>query len=52
MRIATVALTAYATSEDRELALSSGFEAHVTKPVEPLRLARIIAKLASRSAGA
>jgi PAS domain S-box-containing protein len=52
MRIATVALTAYATTEDRELALSSGFDAHVSKPVEPLRLARIIAKLAFRSAGA
>jgi CheY-like chemotaxis protein len=34
-RIPAVALTAYATDEDRLEALSAGFQIHVTKPIEP-----------------
>jgi PAS domain S-box-containing protein len=40
-----VALTAYARAEDRTRALSAGFDMHLAKPVEPVELASIIAKL-------
>ena len=42
-----IALTAFARSEDRIKALSSGFLAHIAKPVEPNEL---IAKVAAMSA--
>ncbi len=38
-----VALTGYAREEDRGAALRSGFDGHLTKPVEPTRLLRMIA---------
>jgi PAS domain S-box-containing protein len=37
-----VALTGYGQAEDRRRALEAGFDAHVTKPVLPERLAEII----------
>jgi len=30
-----VALTAFATEKDRELAISAGFQMHLAKPVDP-----------------
>ena len=45
-RIPAVALTAYARSEDRIRALAAGFQAHVTKPVDPPHLAEVIATVA------
>lgn len=42
-----IALTAYAGSGDRERALKSGFNQHVTKPVEAKRLVAIAADLAA-----
>jgi CheY-like chemotaxis protein len=44
-----VALTAYARMEDRMRALSSGFQMHVAKPVEPTELAVVVANLSGRS---
>jgi PAS domain S-box-containing protein len=44
-RIPAVALTAYARVEDRLRALSSGFQMHIPKPVEPAELATVIASL-------
>lgn len=44
-RIPAIALTAYARVEDRLRALSSGFQMHVPKPVEPAELAAVIASL-------
>jgi CheY-like chemotaxis protein len=41
-----IALTAYARVEDGERAFAAGFQAHVTKPVDPDRLAAIVANLA------
>jgi CheY-like chemotaxis protein len=38
-------MTAYAKVSDRERALSSGFQSHVAKPIEPLELANLIASL-------
>ena len=47
-KLPAVALTAYAKVEDRIRALSAGFQAHVTKPVEPMEIATVIASLAGR----
>jgi PAS domain S-box-containing protein len=46
-----LALTAYARSEDRTRALMSGFNNHLTKPVEPLELLAMVASLAGRLQG-
>ena len=45
-RIPAVALTAYASPQDARRALDAGFQRHITKPVEPLLLVRVIAGLA------
>jgi signal transduction histidine kinase/CheY-like chemotaxis protein len=44
--IPAIALTAYAGPDDAKLALSAGFQAHLAKPVEPVKLARAVADLA------
>ena len=46
--IPAVALTAYATVEDRARALEAGFQVHVAKPIEPEALVRSIAGAAGR----
>jgi hypothetical protein len=46
--IPAVALTAYATVEDRTRALDAGFQVHVAKPLEPEALVRSIAGAAGR----
>jgi CheY-like chemotaxis protein len=38
-----IALTGYGQAEDRRRALEAGFDAHLTKPVLPQRLAEVIA---------
>ncbi|HEV7797349.1 MAG TPA: response regulator [Pyrinomonadaceae bacterium] len=48
--IPAVALTAYATDDDRERTLSAGFQMHVAKPIEPKALVRSIAGAAGRKA--
>ena len=45
-----VALTAFARVEDRLKTLSTGFQMHVPKPVEPAELIVIVASLAGRHA--
>ncbi len=45
-RLPAVALTAYARSSDAERAIASGFDLHVTKPVDPDDLREVIAKAA------
>jgi PAS domain S-box-containing protein len=42
------ALTAYARVEDRMKVLRSGFQIHLTKPVEPAELITVVASLAGR----
>lgn len=44
-----VALTAHVRGEDRMRALSSGFDSHVGKPMEPEELVTVIASLARRT---
>jgi len=48
-RTPAVALTAYARAEDGERAFAAGFQAHVTKPVDPDRLTAVVANLAGIS---
>jgi signal transduction histidine kinase/ActR/RegA family two-component response regulator len=45
-RIPTIALTAYATKEDRRRSLAAGFAKHLAKPVEPSELIDAVAHLA------
>jgi CheY-like chemotaxis protein len=44
--VPAVALTAYATEEDRKRALAAGFQLHLAKPVEPNQLIAAISHLA------
>ncbi len=44
-----LALTAYAHPEDRRIALKSGFQMHVAKPVNPTRLVHAVALLARKA---
>jgi PAS domain S-box-containing protein len=46
--VPAVALTAYARAEDRERILASGFGFHLTKPVDPVAMARVIREAARR----
>jgi CheY-like chemotaxis protein len=50
-RTPAAALTAYARAEDRMRALRSGYQIHVTKPVEPAELVTVVANLAGRTGG-
>jgi len=49
-RLPAAALTAFARSEDRTRALLSGYQAHVTKPVEATELLATVVSLTGRSA--
>ncbi|WOD39232.1 PAS domain S-box protein [Nodosilinea sp. E11] len=44
-QIPAIALTAYAREEDYEQSICSGFQAHVTKPLEPERLVQALVAL-------
>lgn len=46
--VPAIALTAYTTPDDRERALSAGFQAHISKPVDPAALVDAIDRLARR----
>jgi signal transduction histidine kinase/ActR/RegA family two-component response regulator len=46
-----IALTAYATEDDRLRALAAGFEDHLPKPVEPATLVTAVAHLVGRQGG-
>jgi CheY-like chemotaxis protein len=48
-RIYLVALTGHAGKEDRERALASGFDAHVSKPIDFSRLSMLLAARAATS---
>jgi PAS domain S-box-containing protein len=47
-RLPALALTAYATAEDRTRALQSGFQMHIAKPVDPEELTTVLSSLAGR----
>jgi CheY-like chemotaxis protein len=44
-RLPAVALTAYASEEDRDRAIAAGYDEHLTKPIDPALLATVLAKL-------
>jgi PAS domain S-box-containing protein len=48
-QIPAIALTAFASSQDRQRALEAGFQVHLAKPVEPVELARLVARTLGRS---
>jgi len=43
-----VALTAFARSEDRVRSIQAGYQAHLTKPIEPTELLTVVASLSGR----
>ena len=45
-QLPAAALTAYADATDRARALAAGFQAHLTKPVDPAELVAVVAELA------
>jgi CheY-like chemotaxis protein len=45
-QIPAIALTAYASEEERTRILDAGFQMHIPKPVEPSELVAVVAKLA------
>ncbi|MEG4251762.1 response regulator [Microcoleus sp. Pol10D4] len=47
-RLPAVALTAYASEEDRDRAIATGYNEHLTKPIEPAHFATVLAKLTNR----
>jgi CheY-like chemotaxis protein len=50
-RLPAIAFTAFAGAEDRQRALAAGFQAFLTKPVDPTDLITTITTLASRQQG-
>jgi CheY-like chemotaxis protein len=44
-RLPAVALTAYASDEDRDRAIAAGYDEHLTKPIDPALFATVLAKL-------
>jgi CheY-like chemotaxis protein len=49
--VPAIALTAYARVEDRVKILTAGFQMHVTKPVDPIELATVVAAVGRRGRG-
>ena len=47
--VPAIALSGYATQKDTRLALAAGFNAHVSKPIEPAELLRTINRLLKKS---
>jgi CheY-like chemotaxis protein len=45
--IPAAAVTAHARDDERERALAAGFQMHLTKPIDPVALARAVAELAA-----
>jgi PAS domain S-box-containing protein len=50
LRPRLVALTGHGRDEDRRAAMGSGFDGHLTKPVEPVHLLRMVAEAGLREA--
>ena len=47
-RIPAIAVTAYASAEDRVRALSSGFQMHMAKPIDPDEMIAVVVSLTGR----
>jgi signal transduction histidine kinase/DNA-binding response OmpR family regulator len=46
--LTAIAVTAYASASDREQALAAGFQAHLTKPIDPDTFIRVVAAFVGR----
>jgi CheY-like chemotaxis protein len=46
LKVPIVAVTAYATPENRSRAIEAGFDRYLTKPVDPIELTDVLAKIA------
>jgi len=44
-RLPAVALTAYASQQDRDRAIDAGYDEHLAKPIDPARFAAVLARL-------
>lgn len=44
-RLPAIAITAFGSAEDRERILAAGFQRYVTKPTDPVELARVVAEV-------
>lgn len=51
-QLPAIALTGYARPEDRQRALAAGFNLHMTKPIEPVKLMLSVARLTGRGQSA
>jgi CheY-like chemotaxis protein len=49
--IVIVAITGWGQSQDKQRALDAGFDVHLTKPVDPVALSRVLAGNAERQSG-
>ena len=47
--VPAIALSGYASNKDAKSALAAGFDAHVSKPVDPAELLRLINQLIQKS---
>ncbi|MCI0388271.1 MAG: PAS domain S-box protein [Acidobacteria bacterium] len=47
--VPAIALTAFAGVQDKDEALAAGFQQHLSKPVEPVQLARVVARILGRN---
>jgi signal transduction histidine kinase/CheY-like chemotaxis protein len=47
--VPAIALTAFASAQDKKIALAAGFQRHIAKPVEPVALAKNVALILGRS---
>jgi PAS domain S-box-containing protein len=48
-QVPAIALTAYARDEDRAKALQAGYQMHLAKPVEPVKLVAMVASLVTQT---
>lgn len=48
-KIPSIAITAYASAEDRRRALRVGYDLHIAKPIEPMEMIEVVARLCRRS---
>jgi PAS domain S-box-containing protein len=47
--VPAIALTAFASPQDKKTALAAGFQRHLSKPIEPVALAKTVALILGRS---
>jgi CheY-like chemotaxis protein len=46
--VPAIALTGYASQKDEKAALAAGFDAHISKPVDPAELLKLINRMIAK----